>query len=467
MAPADMTRRIWQAALAVVVLLTIAVAAEARPKIFVDGFYTQAKEKAKKENKLLVIDFISDPCPPCLMMDQQTWVDPAVEKWMGENAVALQLDRDRDKQAADMYKVRATPTIIVVRPEDQSKEFDRHAGGMKAETLLEWLEGTKNGIRSVDKLKQLVDEAAAKKDPIAEAMARMDMVTQLVAGSKYSDATEHLVWLWDNISRDSVESDNVRLSFVSSNAAEVAEHDEASKNRFKQLRDQSEQTDRLGWVFLNLALKDDAKILQWFDTAKTDRSQAKIIERAQPSLEPLLIRNWRFYDAAVYLGSTPIIFIFFAISGITIALLAVFLGPKLKANWKNAAETNWLKPPTNPGPESSWIAGLWQGGYEFSKSVPVESLGKGFSATLNYSGGVISGHIIDSYGEAVVEGISDYPKLRFRKQYSRGAGEAASIYYEGRFTSEDKLEGRWYDPARPKLSGNWVMTRIKKTAPVE
>jgi hypothetical protein len=80
---------------------------------------------------------------------------------------------------------------------------------------------------------------------------------------------------------------------------------------------------------------------------------------------------------------------------------------------------------------------------------------------------MISGHIIDSYGEAVVEGISDYPKLRFRKQYSRGAGEPATIYYEGRFTSEDKLEGRWHDPARPKLSGGWVMNRIKKAAAVD
>src|SRR5581483_9250986 len=89
MAPANATRWIWQTVLAVVLLLSVAGAADARPKIFVDGFFTQAKEKAKKENKLLVIDFVSDPCPPCAFMDKTTWVDPAVEKWMEENAVAM------------------------------------------------------------------------------------------------------------------------------------------------------------------------------------------------------------------------------------------------------------------------------------------------------------------------------------------------------------------------------------------
>jgi hypothetical protein len=78
-----------------------------------------------------------------------------------------------------------------------------------------------------------------------------------------------------------------------------------------------------------------------------------------------------------------------------------------------------------------------------------------------------SGHMIDSFGEATIEGVVEYPRVRFKKTYAKPAPDTKSgmvlgiFFYDGKFTDEDRLSGEWFISHRRKnmLRGNWSMER--------
>src|ERR1700733_15033662 len=106
-----------------------------RPAHFAELEFATALERAKAENKLLLVDATAVWCGPCQMMDRTTWVDPAVIAWLGERAVAIQIDVDAQKEIARQLRIEAMPTIIAFV---DGKEFDRVVGAKKPKELLAW-----------------------------------------------------------------------------------------------------------------------------------------------------------------------------------------------------------------------------------------------------------------------------------------------------------------------------------------
>jgi thioredoxin-related protein len=117
-----------------------------------DGSWTtslpKALEQAKKENKLVLVDFTgSDWCPPCKALTKNVFGSQKFAEYAKENLVLVEVDTPRSKKLApdlekandalkQRYSIRAFPTIILMNP--QAKELGRLEGygGEKPE---EWL----------------------------------------------------------------------------------------------------------------------------------------------------------------------------------------------------------------------------------------------------------------------------------------------------------------------------------------
>jgi thiol:disulfide interchange protein len=75
-----------------------------------------AIDEAKKTGKPIMVDFHATWCPPCHLLDKDTFSNSAVikeaSKW-----VPLKIDVDTSPKLAEKYKVTAMPTIAFLKPD--------------------------------------------------------------------------------------------------------------------------------------------------------------------------------------------------------------------------------------------------------------------------------------------------------------------------------------------------------------
>ncbi len=126
--------------LLVIFLLPIVVLgiffANKKPQVFSELSLAEAKTKAVKQEKILLVDATADWCQPCKAMERTTWVDPEVIAWINLNAIAIQVDVDKQREEAKELNIQAMPTIIVFK---DGRELDRVVGYKNASELLAWL----------------------------------------------------------------------------------------------------------------------------------------------------------------------------------------------------------------------------------------------------------------------------------------------------------------------------------------
>lgn len=100
-----------------------------------DGWLTNIEEgleKAKKENKSVLVEFTgSDWCPPCIMMKKKVFSKEKFVEQASEKYVLVEIDIPRgnpelsakNEPILDKYGVRGVPTVILMDAE--KNEFDR------------------------------------------------------------------------------------------------------------------------------------------------------------------------------------------------------------------------------------------------------------------------------------------------------------------------------------------------------
>ncbi len=106
-----------------------------KPVVFLSD-YEEALALAKKEDKRVVIDFVTTWCGPCKMMDRLVYSSqPIYEK--SDDVIFLKLDGDDERELNKQYQIKAYPTVILLDSDGQ--EIRRRSGYQSVSKLLEFL----------------------------------------------------------------------------------------------------------------------------------------------------------------------------------------------------------------------------------------------------------------------------------------------------------------------------------------
>lgn len=294
-------KRWYQVALSGVIALSCANGAWAHAQIFSEHSLAQAKEQAQKDKKLLLIDFTATWCPPCRKMEVSTWADSSVQNWIKENAIAIQIDVDKDGKSSQALNVQAMPTIVLFTPESGAKEFGRQVGFMDAGQLLDWLKAAQSG-KTAEQV-----EKEQKLSGGEEVWTRIAKARQAQAAGKQAEALEEYIWLWNNIPEGNPNLGPVRKQMVPYELKRLCAAYPAGKAKITEMRDAAEKGgNRHDWIVMNSILDDNPSTLAWFDKAKADPAQLEIVCKNSDVLEPIVFSSMRYADAANIFYADPI-----------------------------------------------------------------------------------------------------------------------------------------------------------------
>jgi thiol-disulfide isomerase/thioredoxin len=173
-----------------VLLLSSVVAAE-DPGVFAEIGFEAACAKAKDGNRIVMVDFFTTWCGPCKKLDKVTWRDAKVVAWLGEKAVALKIDAEKEEALAAKYHIRSYPTVLLLRPD--GSEIDRLVGYRDPEEFLEEAGDALDGRDSVSKSKALLVGSAANSPGL-----RLDYAEALAGRGRNEEALKEFLWCYDH-----------------------------------------------------------------------------------------------------------------------------------------------------------------------------------------------------------------------------------------------------------------------------
>jgi len=102
-----------------------------------------ALKESKRTGKPVFADFYATWCPPCQMLEKQTYPDAKViaesQKW-----VMLKIDTDKQTDLAVQYSISSLPTLAVLRSD--GKPVTGVGGFLDAEQFVEFLREAKKKL---------------------------------------------------------------------------------------------------------------------------------------------------------------------------------------------------------------------------------------------------------------------------------------------------------------------------------
>ena len=91
-----------------------ALAAEGDGVNFFEGTFRQAKDKAKKENKLIMLDAYTSWCGPCKVLKNKVFPNKELGDYINAHFVSIGVDMEAGEgpALANMYPIEGYPTIL-------------------------------------------------------------------------------------------------------------------------------------------------------------------------------------------------------------------------------------------------------------------------------------------------------------------------------------------------------------------
>ncbi|WP_268223366.1 thioredoxin family protein [Sinomicrobium oceani] len=119
-----------------VTILTMAYFCQAQELNIIEQDYEKALYIARKENKLIFINFYTGWCAPCKKLDRLVFQNDSIQQLLGKEFVLLRYDAENDKvfNLSKKHHISSYPTAIILNPEGyvltkqygfQGEDFDR------------------------------------------------------------------------------------------------------------------------------------------------------------------------------------------------------------------------------------------------------------------------------------------------------------------------------------------------------
>ncbi|MBR6437019.1 MAG: thioredoxin fold domain-containing protein [Thermoguttaceae bacterium] len=97
----------------------------------------QAQELSRQTGKPVLVHFYSDTCPPCKMMEKNTFPNPEISATVKNSFIPVKLNANRNPREAQMFNVQGVPMDIVLSPNGQPIEMA--VGGQDASRYSQFL----------------------------------------------------------------------------------------------------------------------------------------------------------------------------------------------------------------------------------------------------------------------------------------------------------------------------------------
>jgi thiol-disulfide isomerase/thioredoxin len=258
---------------------------------------------AQTEGKVVLVDFYTTWCEPCKRLDKLTWTDAAVGQLVGEKAVALKLDAEKEgKDVATRYKINLYPTLLVVKPD--GKEVDRIEGFREppafTSEFTKVLAMAQAGKSGLEQAKENLAQAEAD-----EAQPHFDLARKLAKAGQSAEALKELVWCWDEGKKDP-EFARMRSTLVARELGMLARSYAPAKDAMVARRDDAHsravagkggQTVIQDLIALNKELRADDDTLAVFDQLPADDRRRTTISIY---LFDVLVEKKRYDDAVLF-----------------------------------------------------------------------------------------------------------------------------------------------------------------------
>jgi thiol-disulfide isomerase/thioredoxin len=110
--------------------------------LFFGGNLEAAKDRAKREDKLLILEFTAKWCLPCRFMEKNVFLNENVQKFSERFAIILQIDIDENKNLKEDFKIEVLPTIILMKASGEI--IAKKEESLSADGFMTWLETNKD-----------------------------------------------------------------------------------------------------------------------------------------------------------------------------------------------------------------------------------------------------------------------------------------------------------------------------------
>ena len=132
---------------------------------FAKGSYQEILDMAKQQNKIIMIDFITDWCKWCVETDRKVYTNSDVSAFANEHQINWKIDAEKGEgpDLAKKYGVKGFPTIVFTNSE--GTEIDRIYGYLPAEQFLLKMKDYNNGVNTYGAIKKMIEDNPS--DPVA------------------------------------------------------------------------------------------------------------------------------------------------------------------------------------------------------------------------------------------------------------------------------------------------------------
>lgn len=105
--------------------------------------FDQGIQKAKYENKLVLVEFGAKWCVPCQIFEEYTLALPNIKSFLTENYIVKHVDIESfdGVNLKNVYNIKLLPTIIIM--DGNKNVLDRYEEGLSGEKLINVLESNK------------------------------------------------------------------------------------------------------------------------------------------------------------------------------------------------------------------------------------------------------------------------------------------------------------------------------------